>query len=176
MERRIGQTMAVQCALDLSGLVLEMTNLATLIDAANEKAPIAQRGKDKQKRHDLRLVGLGLVVTRDGGIPVVSRAYPGNRPDVTQFTAVIDELVTRYQGLGRGAGVLTVTFDAGNDSAANQDHLAGLGLHYVASLPPSQHPGLLAIPERRYRLVDPRSEEHTSELQSPYELVCRLLL
>src|SRR5207248_6910533 len=25
-------------------------------------------------------------------------------------------------------------------------------------------------------LMDPRSEEHTSELQSPYELVCRLLL
>src|SRR5207248_8403457 len=24
--------------------------------------------------------------------------------------------------------------------------------------------------------ADPRSEEHTSELQSPYELVCRLLL
>src|SRR5438094_7653575 len=24
--------------------------------------------------------------------------------------------------------------------------------------------------------VDPRSEEHTSELQSPYDLVCRLLL
>src|SRR5207248_9562498 len=25
-------------------------------------------------------------------------------------------------------------------------------------------------------VVDPRSEEHTSELQSPYDLVCRLLL
>ena len=95
------------------------------------------------------------MVTRDGGIPVVSRAYPGNRPDVTQFTAVIDELVSRYQGLGGSAGELTVTFNAGNDSAANQDHLAGLGLHYVASLPPSQHPGLLAIPARRYQLVDP---------------------
>jgi transposase len=132
-----------------------MTNFATFIDSANEKAPIAQRGKAKQKRHDLRLVGLALVVTRDGGIPVVSRAYPGNRPDVTQFTAVIDELVTRYQGLGGGAGELTVTFDAGNDSAANQDHLAGLGLHYAASLPPSQHPHLLAIPTARYQLVDP---------------------
>jgi transposase len=132
-----------------------MTNFATFIDSANEKVPIAQRGKAKQKRHDLRLVGLALVVTRDGGIPVVSRAYPGNRPDVTQFTAVIDELVTRYQGLGGGAGELTVTFDAGNDSAANQDHLAGLGLHYVASLPPSQHPHLLAIPTARYQLVDP---------------------
>jgi transposase len=155
IERRIGQAMAAQFGLDLSGLVLDMTNFATFIDSANEKAPIAQRGKAKQKRNDLRLVGLGLVVTRDGGIPVVSRAYPGNRPDVTQFTAVIDELVTRYQGLGGSAAELTVTFDAGNDSAANQDHLAGLGLHYVASLPPSQHPGLLAIPARRYRLVDP---------------------
>jgi transposase len=155
IERRIGQAVTGQFGLDLPGLVLDMTNFATFIDSANEKAPIAQRGKAKQKRHDLRLVGLALVVTRDGGIPVISRAYPGNRPDVTQFTAVIDELVTRYQGLGGGAGELTVTFDAGNDSAANQDHLAGLGLHYVASLPPSQHPQLLAIPAARYQLVDP---------------------
>jgi transposase len=155
IERRIGQAVTGQFGLDLPGLVLDMTNFATFIDSANEKAPIAQRGKAKQKRHDLRLVGLALVVTRDGGIPVVSRAYPGNRPDVTQFTAVIDELVTRYQGLGGGAGELTVTFDAGNDSAANQDHLAGLGLHYVASLPPSHHPHLLAIPATRYQLVDP---------------------
>jgi transposase len=155
IERRLGQAMAAQFALDLSGLVLDMTNFATFIDSANEKAPIAQRGKAKQKRHDLRLVGLALVVTGDGGIPVVSRAYPGNKPDVTQFAAVIDELVARYQRLGGSAGGLTVTFDAGNDSAASQDHLAGLGLHYVASLPPSQHPGLLAIAARRYRLADP---------------------
>ena len=48
-----------------------------------------------------------------------------------------------------------MVFDAGNDSAANQDHLAGLGLHFVASLPPSWHPDLLAIPARRYQPVDP---------------------
>jgi transposase len=154
IERRLGRVMAERFGLDLSALVLDMTNFATFIDTGNEKAPIAQRGKAKQKRHDLRLVGLALVVTRDGGIPVVSRAYPGNRPDVTQFSAVIDELVTRYQQLAGGAGELTVVFDAGNDSAGNQDHLAGLGLHYVASLPPSQHPDLLAIPGRSYRIVD----------------------
>jgi len=154
IERRIGRVMAERFGLDLSALVLDMTNFATFIDTGNEKAPVAQRGKTKQKRHDLRLVGLALVVTRDGGIPVVSRAYPGNRPDVTQFSAVIDELVTRYQQLAGGVEELTVVFDAGNDSAGNQDHLAGLGLHYVASLPPSQHPDLLAIPARRYRIVD----------------------
>src|SRR5437867_8792132 len=31
-------------------------------------------------------------------------------------------------------------------------------------------------PGHRPDLVGPRSEEHTSELQSPYDLVCRLLL
>jgi transposase len=153
IERRIGQAAAERFGLDLSALVLDMTNFATFIDTGNEKAPIAQRGKAKQKRNDLRLAGLALVVTRDGGIPVVSRAYPGNRPDVTQFTAVVDELAARYAVLAGDGDGLTVVFDAGNDSAANQDHLAGLGLHFVASLPPSWHPDLLAIPASRYQLA-----------------------
>jgi transposase len=154
IERRLGQAMAERFALDLSALVLDMTNFATFIDTGNARAPVAQRGKAKQKRHDLRLVGLALVVTRDGGVPVVSRAYPGDRPDVTQFSAVIDELVTRYRELAGGVEELTVVFDAGNDSAANQDHLAATGLHFVGSLVVSQHPGLLAIPAGRYQLVD----------------------
>jgi len=155
VERRVGRAMAERFGLDLSALVLDMTNFATFIDTGNEKAPIAQRGKAKQKRHDLRLVGLALVVTRDGGVPVVSHTYPGNKPDVTQFSAVIDELVTRYRQLPGGIEELTVVFDAGNDSAANQDHLAAIpGLHFVGSLVVSQHPRLLAIPASRYRLVD----------------------
>src|SRR5438094_2620573 len=32
------------------------------------------------------------------------------------------------------------------------------------------------LPLRGRRRAPPRSEEHTSELQSPYDLVCRLLL
>ena len=68
----------------LSSVALDMTNFATFIATANGRAPIAQRGKAKQKRADLRLVGLGLVVTRDGGLPLTWRAYPGDRPDVTQ--------------------------------------------------------------------------------------------
>ena len=44
--------------LNLSGLVLDMTNFATYIDSTNSHAPIAPRGRAKQKRADLRLVGL----------------------------------------------------------------------------------------------------------------------
>src|SRR6476659_6552761 len=62
--------------LDTSSVALDMTNFATYIDTTNGRAPIAQRGKAKQKRTDLRLVGLGLVVTRSGGIPLVWHAYP----------------------------------------------------------------------------------------------------
>ena len=40
-------------------VALDMTNFATFIATGNGKAPIAQRGKAKQKRADLRLVGLG---------------------------------------------------------------------------------------------------------------------
>ncbi len=89
-ERAISTAMVTEFGLDLSALALDMTNFATFIDSANDRAPIAQRGHAKQKRNDLRLVGLGLVVTRDGAIPVASHTYPGNRNDVSQFTAVLD--------------------------------------------------------------------------------------
>ena len=77
---RIGQTIALRLievsGVDVSSVALDMTNFATFITTANAKAPIAQRGKAKQKRSDLRLVGLGLVVTRDGGNPVDLACLP----------------------------------------------------------------------------------------------------
>jgi transposase len=161
ISRRVALAMIEVFDLDTSALALDMTNFATYIDTANAKAPIAQRGKAKQKRADLRLVGLGLVVTRDGGIPLVWHAYPGNRPDVTQFADVIDLLTDRYQALAApaisphaGIGEVTVVFDAGQNSTANFAHLATTGLHYVGSVPPSDHPDLLALPKSRRKPVD----------------------
>ena len=155
IETRLGRRMVTEFGLDLTGLALDMTNFATFIDTGNDKAPIAQRGKAKQKRTDLRLVGLALVVTRDGGVPVISHAYPGDRPDVTQFPAVIDELVARYRDLLAGVESLTVVYDAGQNSGDNHAVVEAAGIGFVGSLPPSDHPGLLAIPARDYRIVDP---------------------
>lgn len=80
IERRLAIWVVGEFELGISGLALDMTNFATFIDSANTRAPIAQRGHAKQKRTDQRLVGLGLVVTRDGGVPLVGHAYAGNRP------------------------------------------------------------------------------------------------
>lgn len=154
IETRLGRRMVTEFGLDLTGLALDMTNFATFIDTGNAKAPIAQRGKAKQKRTDLRLVGLALVVTRDGGVPVISHAYPGDRPDVTQFPAVVDELVARYRDLVTGVESLTVVYDAGQNSGDNHVLVEAHGIGFVGSLPPFDHPRLLFIPARDYRAVD----------------------
>lgn len=153
-ERRLAAAMVTEFDLDLTGLVLDMTNFATFVDSANERNTIAQRGHAKQGRVDLRLVGLGLVVTADGGVPICSHAYAGNRPDVTQFATVIGELAARFGAVAGDGGGLTVVYDAGMDSAANQQVIEAAGLHYVGSLVPSNHPDLLAVPARRYAVVD----------------------
>ncbi|MGH3409741.1 MAG: IS1634 family transposase [Streptosporangiaceae bacterium] len=143
---------------DVSSVALDMTNFATFIDTGNGRAPAAQRGKAKQKRSDLRLAGLGLVVTRDGGIPLTWHAYPGDKPDVTQFPAMIGQLRGRYEAVaaaaGAGTGDMTVVFDAGQNSEANFAHLATTGLHYIGSVPASDCPDLTALPASVRAVVD----------------------
>src|SRR5271166_3726371 len=160
----ISRTIAVRIVglsgVDVSSVALDMTNFATFIATANGKAPVAQRGKAKQKRSDLRLVGLGLVVTRDGGIPLTWHAYPGDRPDVTQFPAMIDQLLAQYEavcataGVRAGAADMTVVFDAGQNSEDNFAHLAGTKLHYIGSVPASDCPDLTALPASVRSVVD----------------------
>ena len=158
--RQIAARVVQVSGADVSSVALDMTNFATFIATANGKAPIAQRGKAKQKRSDLRLVGLGLVVTRDGGIPLTWHAYPGDKPDVTQFPGMIDQLKTQYEavcaaaGAGAQAADMTVVFDAGQNSEANFAHLAGAGLRYIGSVPASDCPDLTALPASSRTIVD----------------------
>ncbi len=159
IEERIALAMITEFNLDISALALDMTNFATYIDSANENAPIAQRGKAKQKRNDLRLVGLGLVITRDGGIPLLAHAYPGNKPDVTQFPLMIDALGARHRKLAKTAGLpgapeVTVVFDAGQNSAYNFTRVTDTNLEFVGSVPPSQITDVLKLAAKDRAIVD----------------------
>jgi transposase len=108
----------------------------------------------------LRLLGLGLVVTRDGGIPLTWHAYPGDKPDVTQFPAMVDQLKARYEAVSAAAGLvlaaadMTVVFDAGQNSEANFAHFAATGMHYIGSVPASDCPDLIALPPSDRVIVD----------------------
>ena len=158
IEEKLALAACARFGLDTSSVALDMTNFATFIDTGNGRAPIAQRGKAKQKRADLRLVGLGLVVTRGGGIPLLSHAYPGNKPDVTQFPQMIAALAARHAALAAATGQdgtqMTVVFDAGQNSEANFALLAGTGLRYVGSVPASDCRDLLALPADARTVVD----------------------
>jgi len=157
---QIAARIAQASGVDVSSVALDMTNFATFIATGNGRAPVAQRGKAKQKRSDLRLAGLGLVVTRDGGIPLTWHAYPGDKPDVTQFPDMTGQRKDRYQAVCAAAGLaleaadMTVVFDAGQNSEANFGHFAGTGLHYIGSVPASDCPDLIALPASDRVLVD----------------------
>ncbi len=157
ISRRVALRIVGAYGLDCSSVALDMTNFAAFIATANPRAPVAQRGKAKQKRSDLRLADLGLVVTRDGGIPLTWHAYPGDRPDVTQFPSMISQLVRRFEPIAAAAGAspdMTVVFDAGQNSAANFAHLAGTHLRYIGSVPASDCPDLTALPAAQRTIVD----------------------
>ena len=50
ISRKIAVKIVQSAGVDVSSVALDMTNFATFIDTGNGKAPVAQRGKAKQKR------------------------------------------------------------------------------------------------------------------------------
>ena len=60
----------------------------------------------------------------------------------------------------QGCAHITLIFDKGNNSHEAFENLDDSGFHFVGSLVSTQHPDLLAIPQRRFRpLQDARLEE-----------------
>lgn len=56
------------------------------------ESPLVVRGYAKNKRHDLKQVLYGSVVTRDGGVPLYARVMDGNTSDITAATEFMDHL------------------------------------------------------------------------------------
>lgn len=154
IERALARRMVDQFGIDLAGLILDMTNFATFIDSGNARNTIARRGHAKGKRVDLRLVGLALIVSKDGAVPLVHRAYQGNRPDVTQFSSIVAELTSRFTMLQDEVEDATLVYDAGNASVANQQMIEDKQLHYVCSLTTAHHKDLMKVPLSRFQPVE----------------------
>src|SRR5207253_751926 len=61
-------------------LAFDSTNFDTHI-ATTTPGVLARRGHAKSKRADLRVVGLGLLVSETGHVPLLYRSYGGNGSD-----------------------------------------------------------------------------------------------
>jgi transposase len=120
-------------------LFYDTTNFFTYIDTTNDHCDIAQRGKNKQKRNDLRQVGLAMVVSKEDYIPLFHHSYQGNLQDGTVFREVIVKIKDRMQSLGLNQDTHTLVFDRGNNSKKNLAIVKSLGFYYVGALTPYHH-------------------------------------
>jgi len=127
-------------------LLYDTTNFFTFLASANDRSELARRGHSKAKRHDLRQVGLALLVSRDFQVPLLHHTYAGNVADVTLFPSLAPELIARYRMLLGEEPEATLVFDKGNVSEPAMERLLGQGVPFVAALPSPWRPELLSLP------------------------------
>lgn len=96
-----------------------------------EEATISlKRGYSKDHRPDLKQAVLEMIVSQDGGLPLVSQAWDGNRNDSPIFNERSQELVKQ---LSRGETPRYLIADSKLYSLDNSPNLAQLG--YITRIP-----------------------------------------
>jgi transposase len=147
--------------LQLRALAYDTTNFYTHIATTNLRAELPQRGHNKQGRHDLRQMGLALVVDQLTQLPLAHVLYEGARSDMKTFAEFLKPVRKHLLELTGQPDQLTLVFDAGSSSRQNPEGLAtgavecrpspgqdrpcvfASGLHYVTAVRPSSHRALL---------------------------------
>ena len=126
--------------LQLQALAYDTTNFYTHIASTNLRPKLPERGKNKQGRHDLRQMGLALVVDQVTQLPLAHVLYEGARSDMRTFAEFLKPVRKRLRELTGEPGQLTLIFDAG---ASSRQNLEGLE-RYVTAVRPSNHLALLS--------------------------------
>jgi hypothetical protein len=133
----IAREAVTQFDLSTDVLAFDSTNFDTHI-ATTTPGQLARRGHAKSKRRDLRLVGLGVLVSETGHVPLLHQTYPGNGSDQAVLASCLEGLRHLHDALDDGEGRLgqrTVVRDGGFWSEQLELELDGIGYHSLISLP-----------------------------------------
>jgi len=109
--------------LQVEALAYDTTNFCTPIATTNPRPQLPQRGHNKQGRHDLRQLGLALVVDQVSQLPLAHALYEGARSDMRSFAEFLKPVRERLRQLSTQPRQLTLIFDAGASSKQNLDGL-----------------------------------------------------
>ena len=126
--------------LQLRALAYDTTNFYTHMASANLRPKLPPRGTNKPGRHDLRQMGLALVVDQVTQLPLAHVLYEGARSDRKTFAEFLKPVRKRLRELTGQPEQLTLVVDAG---ASSRQNLAGLE-RYVTAVRPSDHLALLS--------------------------------
>lgn len=162
--------------LDAEVLLYDTTNFFTFLSTANDRCTVAQRGHSKAKRHDLRQVGLALLVTREFQIPLLHKVYEGNVPDVSLFPNLAQELMARHRQMDPDMRA-TLVFDKGNVSEDAMEQLVVAGQPFIAAVPLSRLPELAATPLEQFQDITrfPGTRAFTAQAEA-WGASCRAVL
>jgi len=120
-------------------LAFDTTNFDTHI-ATVTPGELARRGHAKSKRNDLRVVGLGVLVSETGHVPLLYRTYAGNASDQEVLRTCLEGLSELHDALDDGEGrhrpaQRTLVRDGGFWSPQLELDLDVAGYYSLISLP-----------------------------------------
>ena len=124
-------------------LAYDTTNFYTYIASNNQRNSLAQRGHNKQGRHNLRQVGLSYILDGDSGLSLCHHLYRGNAADAEEFPEALRRIVTLLERNRIAPETVTLVLDKGSAALANTLELEKAGVGWVSALPWTQAPAAL---------------------------------
>ena len=137
-------------------LAYDTTNFHTWIASTNQRCQLPQRGRNKQKRHDLRQLGLSYALDATHGLALCHHLYPGNLSDSAALPVALVRIGRMLDRAGIPRESVTLVFDKGSAAFANTLELEAHGLGWVSALPWNQAPEeLRQLPDSELAAVGP---------------------
>ena len=124
-------------------LAYDTTNFYTYIASSNGRNQLAQRGHNKQGRHNLRQVGLSYVLDGEHGLSLCHHVYPGNIADVEEFSTALTRITRMLDQNQIARETVTLVLDKGSAALANTVALEEAGVGWISALPWNQAPAEL---------------------------------
>lgn len=124
-------------------LAYDTTNFYTYIASTNSRNQLAQRGHNKQGRHDLRQVGLSYVLDGENGLSLCHHVYPGNTADAEELPAALARITRLLDRNQIARDSVTLVLDKGAAALANTVELQESQLGWISALPWNQAPAEL---------------------------------
>jgi len=136
-------------------LAYDTTNFYTYIASNNTRNELAQRGHNKQGRHNLRQVGLSYVLDGENGLSLCHHVYRGNIADGEEFSTSLERMLGMLDRNQIARDSVTLVFDKGGAALANTVQLDEAGVGWISALPWNQAPA--AFRERSVDQLTPSS-------------------
>lgn len=181
----LARTAVGRFKLSTNVLAFDTTNFDTHI-ATTTEGELARRGHAKSKRSDLRVVGLGVLVSETGHVPLLYRTYAGNGSDQEVLENCLEGLGQLHDALDAGEGrrrpaTRTLVRDGGFWSPQLELSLDVVGYYSVISLPLSHAAAESALafaaqPRAMKQLTGKLSDVRAARTRAPVNDLDRTLI